>query len=450
MKHELDLVVVGTGAGASPAAYRCKAAGWTVAMVDSLPFGGTCELRGCDPKKVLVGAADLIDWSRRMANKGVKGNLQIDWPALMKFKRTFTEPVPARHEQHMQRVGIQPFHGRARFTEPNTLAVGDDILEARHILLANGAHPAPLNIPGEELLTYSDQFLELEQLPRRILFAGGGYISFEFAFLAAAAGAEVQIVHRGDRPLHGFDSDLVALLSEKADTLGIAMQLKTAITAIEKGPEGLTVHASRNGQAEQFAADLVVHGAGRIPDLDDMNLPGGQVERGKGGIKVNQYLQSVSNPNVYAAGDAVATAGRRPLTPVAAMESRVVANNLLNGNQFTPDYTAIPTVVFTTPPLASVGLSEREARERNLRFSAHFEKTATWYSSRRVGERHSAYKVLVETNTGQVLGAHLLGPHAEEMINLFALAIRHDLSSDDVKQMIFAYPTHGSDIGYMV
>ena len=449
MKHELDLAVVGTGAGASATAYQCKAAGWSVAMIDSLPFGGTCELRGCDPKKVLIGAADLIDWSRRMANNGVQGDLRIDWPALMKFKHSFTEPVPAYHEKSMKDAGIQPFHGRARFTEPNTLAVGDDTLAAAHILLANGARPVPLNIPGEELLTYSDRFLELEELPKRILFVGGGYISFEFAFLAAAAGAEVQIVHRGAQALRGFDPELVAILSEKAKALGIALHLQTAPTRIEKSAGGLTVHASRNRKAERFTADLIVHGAGRVPDLDDMNLQGGNVERENGGIKVNTYLQSVSNPNVYAAGDTAATAGR-PLTPVAAMESRVVAANLLNGNQVTPDYTAIPPVAFTNPPLASVGLSESEARDRGVKFSAHFEKTAGWYSSRRVGERHSASKVLVEPDTGRILGAHLLGPHAEEMINLFALAIRHKLSRDDVKKMIFAYPTHASDIGYMV
>lgn len=449
MKHDLDLVVVGSGAGASAAAYQCKAAGWSVAMIDSLPFGGTCQLRGCDPKKVLIGAANLIDWSRRMANNGVKGDLHIDWPALMKFKNTFTEPVPAQHEKSMINAGIQPFHGRARFTGPDTLEVGDDTLTARHILLANGARPASLNIPGEKLLTYSDQFLELEQLPRRILFVGGGYISFEFAFLAATAGAEVHIVHRGDRSLHGFDPDLVDILSEKAKALGIVLHLQTAPTRIEKSAGGLTVHASRNGKAERFTADLIVHGAGRVPDLDDINLVGGKVERGKGGIKVNAYLQSVSNPNVYAAGDAAATAGL-PLTPVAAMESRVVASNLLNGNQLTPDYSAIPTVAFTTPPLASVGLSESEARDQGVKFSAHFEKTAGWYSSRRVGEQYSASKVLVDPDTGQILGAHLLGPHSDELINQFAMAMRYKLSRDDLKKMIHAYPTHGSDIGYMV
>ncbi len=449
MKHDLDLVVVGTGAGASAAAYQCKAAGWTVAMIDSLPFGGTCELRGCDPKKVLIGAAELIDWSRRMANNGVTGQLRIDWPALMKFKRSFTEPVPAYHENSMKDTSILPFHGRARFTGPDTLAVGDDTLAAQHILLANGARPATLNIPGEDHLTYSDQFLELEQLPKRILFVGGGYISFEFAFLAAAAGADVQILHRGDRPLRGFDPDLVDILSEKAKALGIALHLKTAIAGIDQGPNGLTVRTSRDGKKQRFIADIVVHGAGRVPDLDDMDLARGKVEREQGGIKVNAYLQSVSNPNVYAAGDAAATAGR-PLTPVAAMESRVVATNLLNGNQLTPDYTAIPTVVFTTPPLASVGLSESEAGKRNLIFSTHFEKTASWYSSRRVGEQYSGSKVLVETDTDQILGAHLLGPHADELINQFAMAMRHKLSRDDLKKMINAYPTYGSDIGYML
>ena len=166
-------------------------------------------------------------------------------------------------------------------------------------------------------------------------------------------------------------------------------------------------------------------------------------------MTVNDYLQSVTNPAVYAAGDAAATGGP-PLTPVAGYDARVVAMNLLEGNTVRPDYSIVPSVLFTLPPLASVGLGEQAAREAGLTFATHHEKTDGWYSSRRLGEEASGFKVLVEESTGRVLGAHLLGPHAEEVINLFAIAMRGGLSAADLKSMLFGYPTSASDVPYMV
>ena len=193
---------------------------------------------------------------------------------------------------------------------------------------------------------------------------------------------------------------------------------------------------------------MVVHGAGRVPEIEDLNLAAAGVRFAKNGIEVNQYLQSVSNPAVYAAGDAAA--GGPALTPVAGYEGEIVAENLLNGNRRTTDYRAVPSVVFTIPPLAAVGLSEQEAREQGRRFRIHHENTADWYSSRRVGEPCSGSKVLIEEGSNEILGAHLLGLHAEETVNLFALAIKHRLKAADLAEMMYAYPTHGSDIRYMV
>src|SRR5215471_3192935 len=162
MDRKFDLIVIGTGAAGSAAAYKCRAAGWRVAIIDSRPFGGTCALRGCDPKKVLVGAAELIDRNRRMEGKGVASTAkEIDWQALMRFKRTFTDPVPGNQEQGYVKAGIATFHGRTRFLDQTTLQLGGDRLGARFVLIAAGAKPSTLGIPGEEYLTKSDQFLEL-------------------------------------------------------------------------------------------------------------------------------------------------------------------------------------------------------------------------------------------------------------------------------------------------
>jgi glutathione reductase (NADPH) len=450
MTRKFDVIAIGTGSAASAVASRCRDAGWQVAIVDSRPFGGTCALRGCDPKKVLVGAAESVDWTRRMKGKGIRTEkLRIDWPELMRFKRSFTEPVPKRREDEFAKTGIAAFHGRARFTGPTTVRVGEETLEGRYVVIATGQAPADLEIPGAEHLTTSDQFLELDELLRRILFIGGGYIAFEFAHLAACVGSQITVLHRGLRPLPLFDPDLVDQLVERTRELGIAVHLGTEAIEIEKSSAQSTVRAVASGKTGMFQTDLVVHAAGRVPEIKDLDLDAAGIEWEKRGVRVNEFLQSVSIPAVYAAGDAAASGGS-PLAPVASYEALIAAANLLKGNHQKPNYLGIPSVVFTVPPLAAVGFSERGASEQNLKFRVKKEMTSTWYSSRRVAETCSGYKVLVEEGTDRILGAHILGSEAAEVINLFALAIRSGMRATDLKHTLFAYPTSGSNITRML
>jgi glutathione reductase (NADPH) len=453
--------VIGTGVAASTVAWKCHFAGWNVAIIDSRPFGGTCALRGCDPKKVLVSAAEVIDVNKRMQNKGITDSnaVKIRWPDLMHFKRSFTEPVPKEREEQFSKAGIIAFHGRGRFIGQRTIKVDDSrTIDGRHLLIAAGSQPMKLNIPGEENIVKSDQFMELNELPSNIVFVGGGYISFEFAHVAARAGANVTILHRGTRPLNNFDPYLVDMLVQRTKELGIDVHLQTKVERIESSKANsnhnyrFIVHYSdaANGKKYKIKANMVVHGAGRVPEIDDLDLETAAVEReNKNGIRINEYLQSVSNPAVYAAGDAAASGGL-PLTPVAIYEGEIVATNLLEGNHIKPNYKGIPSVVFTIPPLASVGLQEEAARKQGLHFRINKADTSSWYSSRRVGEKYSGYKVLIEENTGRILGAHVLGHHAEEVINIFALAIRLGLKAGDIKEGIFSYPTNSSDISYML
>lgn len=237
-----DLVVIGTGSAASAVAYPCRSAGWSVAVIDSRPFGGTCALRGCDPKKVLVGAAEMVDWFDCMKEKGIRADrVWIDWAELMRFKRSFTDPVPQRREESFSKAGIVAFHGHAQFVGPTTVQVGTDTLGGRHIVVATGAQPVKLQIPGTEHLTTSDQFLELDVLPPHIVFVGGGYISFDFAHIAARAHAQVTILHRGMRPLSHFDSDLVEQLVQRTRDLGVDVQLRAEVQGIERTSGGLIV-----------------------------------------------------------------------------------------------------------------------------------------------------------------------------------------------------------------
>lgn len=445
MPNSFDLIVIGTGSAASEIAFSCRAGGRTVAVIDSLPFGGTCALRGCDPKKVLVGAADAVDWVSRMQGKGIQSDTRIAWPELMRFKRSFTEPFPKHREEGYQKEGIVSIHGRAHFLGPNQLSVNGEQFEARHIAIAAGTKPSPLSIPGEELAITSDQFLELEHLPERILFIGGGYIAFEFAHLSARAGAKAIILHRGAQALKGFDPDLVDRLVTQTRAIGIEVFLNTAVTAIEKKGAGFLVHTG----SKSYEADLVVHAAGRSPNIDDMNLEAGNVLKGARGIRVNEYLQSESNPNVYAAGDCADT-GTPALTPVAGWEGAIAAANILAPSSRKQERQAIPSIVFSIPSIASVGLSEEQARKAGLKFRTVLQDSSNWYSSRRVGEDCSGSKILLEEGTDRILGAHLLGHHAEETINLFTLAIRSKLTARDLKGVLFAYPTYGSDIHYRV
>lgn len=449
MKESFDLVVIGTGSAGTSAATRCREAGWKVAIIDSRAFGGTCALRGCDPKKVLVGAAEVIDRERRMLDKGIADASRMEWPALIRFKRTFTDPFPKSREDALRSAGIETFHGRARFLSSASVQVNGDVLEAKHVVIATGAWPAKLNIPGEDHLTRSDQFLELENLPKRLIFIGGGYIAFEFSHVAARAGSQVTILHQGERPLEHFDPDLVAKLVQRTRALGIDVHTKTKATAIEGSPGKLTVNTATDSKTESFEAEMVVHAAGRAPEIADLNLAAAKVEFDRRGVKVNSFLQSVSNPAVYAAGDC-ADSGGLPETPFADYEGSLAARNLLEGNKHETDFRGMATVVFTIPPLARVGLTEEEARKKKVVVDVKQGDTSGWYSARRVAETASAYKVLVDKNSGRIVGAHLLGPEADEFANVFVLAISAGIEAATLKDTLFVYPTQASNIEWMV
>jgi glutathione reductase (NADPH) len=450
MNGAYDLIVIGSGTAAQVASARVRSAGWTVAVIDHRPFGGTCALRGCDPKKLLISGAEAVDGVRRMRGRGVEGDVRIEWSELIAFKRSFTDPIPAKQEHRYAENGIDAFHGLARFVGHDKVEVEGKLLTGRHILISTGARPVPLGIPGEEHLVTSDQFLELERLPERIALIGGGYIAAEFSHVAARAGVRVIILQRGHRMLPAFDPDLVGWLMEKFRELRIDVRTGTVVETVEVIPGGGYRVRARAGDAEVAVdADLVVHAAGRVPDLEALNVAAGGVAAKKGRLVLNEFLQSVSNPAVYAAGDAAAKGP--PLTPVSSHDAKVVAANLLeSAARHRPDYRGVASVAFTIPPIAAVGLSETVARERDPKVRVKAEKVPDWYTARRLAESVYGYKTLVEEGTGRILGAHLVGPHADEVINLFGLAIRQGLTVDNLKSTIFAYPTAASDIGYML
>ncbi|WP_291383487.1 NAD(P)/FAD-dependent oxidoreductase [Demequina sp.] len=445
-----DLIVIGAGMAGIGAANKCASQGWSVAIVDELPYGGTCALRGCDPKKILRRGAEIIDSARLMQGKGIDPQgLTINWSDLMGHKHGFVDSMPQSVEAGLAGNGVDTLHGSARFTGRHRLDIDGVSHEAAHFLIASGARPRPLDFPGHDHLVDSTQFLDLKELPRRILFVGGGFVSFEFAHIAARAGSATTIVDRGARPLKGFDPDLVELLVARGASAGVDVRRATTIAGVTKTAAGFQVSVERSGTPETIECDLVVHGAGRTPDLTRLDLDAAGVAWDDHGVTVAGHLQSTSNSAVYAAGDAANTAGM-PLTPVAVFEGKVAASNMLNGAATVPDYTGVPTAVFTIPELVRVGLLEREAREQGLDIDVRYRDTSGWYANYRIGETTAASKILVDRSTDLIVGAHLLGPEYGELINTIAMAMKWGLTTRQMKSASAAYPSVGSDLGSML
>ncbi|WBU55190.1 NAD(P)/FAD-dependent oxidoreductase [Paracoccus sp. SCSIO 75233] len=447
MNEDYDLIVIGAGMAGVAAANKCGAAGWRVAIVDALPYGGTCALRGCDPKKILRRGAEIMDAARLMQGKGIDpGDLSINWADLMAHKRGFTDPVPDKMEKGLSGNGVETLHGAARFTGSNTLEVDGTAYQSERFLVAAGAMPRPLSFTGADLVIDSTDFLNLEALPNRVLFIGGGFVSFEFAHIAARAGANPIIVDRGARPLRGFDPDLVEMLIDRSGGIGVDLMRETEIVSVSEASRAFTVEVKSGDETRTIETDLVVHGAGRVAALADLNLEAAGVDYSDKGIVVAPHLQSTTNSAVFAAGDCADTDGM-PLTPVAVIEGKVAASNMLKDTQTAPDYAGIPTAVFTVPEVARVGMLESEARDAGYDVDVRFTDTGDWYSNYRIGETSAAAKVLVDKSNGKILGAHLFGPEYGELINFFGLAIKLGLAAKQLKSMTAAYPSVGSDLG---
>lgn len=449
MEKEFDVIVIGTGPAGSAIAEKSSKEGKHTAIIDSRGYGGTCPLRGCNPKKVLASATSLLEKNNRMQGFGLSEKNKIDWKDLIAFKRTFTRPIPEAKEKSLRDAGVTTLHGEAQFTGENKIKASGQILKGDKIVIATGAKPTALPIEGEEHLTYSHDFLELDYLPEKLIFVGGGYVSFELAHIAARAGSNVHIIQRGEKALKGFNPDLVDQLIKQSEAIGVQVHLNTAVQAVEKKRNGFSVKAKRNSEIVSLEGDLVVHGAGRVPEIEALQLDKANVKYDNNGIRVNEFLQSVSNPHIYAAGDAAATEGS-PLTPVAGLEAEVVTKNILKGNNEQADYTGVPSVVFTTPKLAMAGMSEQQAKDSEKNMAVHDMDVSSFFTYQHTNEPAAAVKIIIDQESEQIVGAHLMNDEADELINYLAMAIQLKLKTADLKKVIYAFPTAVSDIPSML
>ncbi len=448
--EEYDVFVIGTGTAGKSVAKDCAAQGLKVAIADNREFGGTCATRGCDPKKVLLGLTEILESAKKMKGKGIDTIPKGNWEDLMAFKETFVDPVPAATEKSLKKQGITLYHQSPQFLDKNTLSVEGKTVKAKKIVIATGQIPVDLGIPGWKYVLISNDFLNLKILPKSMIFIGAGYIGMEFAHIAARFGVKVIIIEFAPRPLMNYDENMVEYLQQASEELGIEFILNAEVSEIIKLQNGFRVKADQKGKEISAEAELVFNTAGRIPSIGDLDLEKGNVAFSKKGISVNDFLQNTTNKNVYACGDVADTEGL-PLTPLSVREAKIVSANLRNvKNPEKADYPPQASVVFTLPNLASVGISEKEAKEKKLDFNVETELMPKWFNAKRINENFYAYKILVDNKTGYLIGAHLLGPEASEVINLFALAMYGNISATNLKKMIFTYPTWGNDIKSML
>ncbi len=446
---EYDVFIIGTGTAGKNVAKDCVASGLKVGIADNREYGGTCANRGCDPKKVLLGITEIMDRAAKMKGKGITKAPEVSWEDAMAFKETFVNAVPASTEKNLDGLAIDLYHQSPRFLNENTLSVEGKTITAKKIVVASGQVPMELPIPGRELALVSDDFLNLMELPKSMIFIGAGYIGMEFAHMAARFGVEVTMLDVAPRPLMNFDEDMVNLLVKTSENLEIKFIFNAEVSGIEKLRKNFRVIALQDGKEISAKAEMVFNTAGRIPSIADLDLEKGNVAFSKKGVIVNEFLQNTSNKNVFACGD-VADSPGLALTPLSSLESEVVAHNVISKKMKKADYPAQPSVVFTLPNLASVGISESEAKEKGHEVIVEYKQAENWFNAKRINDKMYAYKTIVDKKTGLILGAHLIGSAAAEVINLFAMAINTKIDHRALKEMVFAYPTWGNDVKGMV
>lgn len=446
--EHFDVFVIGTGSAGKQVAKRCVKAGMKVAIADNREYGGTCSNRGCDPKKVLLNASEIIARTADMAQVGVTDVAAINWQALQQFKEKFVSAIPVGTEEDLEALGITMYHQSPQFIEDGLLIVEGKKVTADKVVIATGLIPRPLHFQGGDLFKTSDDFLALPELPESIIFIGGGYIAMEFAHIAARCGVAVTIIERGERILDRFDEAITGHLQEVSKELGITFIFNATVKKATLLKKNTRVFYEQGGEEKEAKAALIFNTAGRVPSIAMLDLEKAQVETTVRGIKVNTFLQSVSNPNVYACGD-VADSGSLPLTPLSSLEGHHVGVQLVDGRHKEFTFPTIPTAVYTSPQLARVGLSETEAKEQGIDYTVQEEHVPNWFSVKRLHSKNYCYKTLKSTDD-KILGAEILAPEASEMINLFAMAIQQELTATAFKNIIFAYPTFASDTQSMV
>jgi glutathione reductase (NADPH) len=438
-KKDFDLFVIGAGSGGVRASRFSAQRGARVAVAEDRDLGGTCVNVGCVPKKLFVYASHFRDEMREMqAGYGwTVGEVDFDWPTLRDNKTNEIRRLNGIYEGLLRDAGVTLVEGRARILDAHTVAVGDDRYTAEHILIATGGWPTVPDIPGKELAVTSNELFFLESLPERAIVVGGGYIAVEFACIFDGLGVDVTQLYRGPLFLRGFDGDVRRHLADQVLERGIDLRFDVNVTALERGEGGRGVRASLT-DGSFLEADLILFATGRHPNVAGLGLEAVGVEMAAdGSIRVDPYSRT-SVPSIWAIGDVT---NRINLTPVAIHEGVCLSETLFGAGPRSPDHENVPAAVFSQPPVGTVGLTEEEARAR---FDAVDVYRSTFRALKQTltgGGERTMMKLVVDRETDRVLGLHMVGPDAGEIVQGFAVAIKAGAKKADFDATIGIHPT---------
>ena len=446
-KYDYDLFVIGAGSGGVRAARVSASYGARVAVAEEHRVGGTCVIRGCVPKKLLVYGAHFAEDLKDARRFGWDvPDCGFDWPRLRDNVLAEVDRLNGLYTETLDRHGVTIFHERATIEGPNTLRLASGkTVTARYILVATGAWPVIPDVEGAQHGITSNEVFHLEKLPRRILIAGGGYIANEFAGIFHEFGSHVTLVNRSDTILRGYDEQIRDRLLQISITKGMVIRLNAPFEKIEKSEDGgLLVHLG--GPGAPVACDEVLFAMGRRPNVDGLGLENAGVElNASGAIVVDAHNRSTCE-SIYAVGDVT---DRIQLTPVAIREGQAFADTVFGDNPHVVDYTNVPSAVFSNPPIASVGLTEAQARNSigSIKvYSSDFRAMKNVLAGR---NERSLYKLICEAESGRVVGLHMIGPDAPEILQAAAIAVRAGLTKADFDATVALHPSMAEELVLM-
>jgi glutathione reductase (NADPH) len=448
VKYDYDLFVIGGGSGGVRASRMAAMTGARVALAEESRLGGTCVIRGCIPKKLLVYASQFSENFLDAPGYGwTIGETRFDWPTLIANKDREIDRLEGLYTQNVKAAGVEIIADRAVFKDEHTLRLVNEnrLVTADKILIATGNRPTREMgtahiIPGGDLCITSNEAFYLKELPKRILIAGGGYIALEFAHIFHGLGSHVSLVYRGDKPLRGFDDDMRTALCESMQARGLEVLLGCEFAKVEK--RGNKLHAETNKGAS-IECDQILLAIGRQPNTDRLHVEKAGVELGKRGeVKVDRFSRT-SAAHIWGVGDVT---DRVQLTPVAIHEAMCFVETAFKNNPTAPDHMHVPSAVFTTPELAAVGLTEEKALAKGHSIDVY--KSTFRPLLHTLGGRpiRTHMKMIVEQGSGKVLGCHIFGDHAAEIIQVAAVALRMGATKADFDSTIALHPTAAEEL----
>lgn len=438
MNYDFDLFVIGAGSGGVRAARFAASFGAKVAVAESRYLGGTCVNVGCVPKKLLVYGAHFAEAFDQAEDFGWQlGEANFDWATLIGNKNREIQRLNGIYRNLLVNSGVTLLEGHARLLDGHRVEVNGQVISARHILLATGGWPQKPDIPGVEHAITSNEAFFLEQLPKRVLVVGGGYIAVEFASIFHGLGAQTSLLYRGDLFLRGFDGAVRTHLQEELSKSGMDLQFNSDIVRIDKQADGSLLATLQDGRV--LAADAVFYATGRRPMLDNLGLEHTRVRLDKRGYVQVDELYQTGEPSILAIGDMI---GRVQLTPVALAEGMAVARRLFKPEEYRAvDYQLIPTAVFSLPNIGTVGLSEEQAKAEGFNVQVFESRFRPMQLSLGSGQQKTLMKLVVDADTDRVLGCHMVGPDAGEIVQGMAVALKAGATKQIFDETLGIHPT---------